>query len=136
MNKLFYIIYNSYYKHGAYKNDIPSLTVGGIFFILFSSILKSIMMLVEWTETFYKKFEYSSGKNFFIITSSCLLVYFVFYHNKRYQKIYTKYKNNAFLNSKTAKLLGFSLVIIMILSPIFLAAIHTKIKYGWWIKIK
>jgi len=32
INKLFYIIYNTYYKHGNYKNDIPPLTVFGIFY--------------------------------------------------------------------------------------------------------
>lgn len=34
LDRLFFIIYNSYFKDGTYKNDIPPLTAGGIFFMM------------------------------------------------------------------------------------------------------
>jgi len=52
INKLFYIIYNSYYKHGQYKNDMPSLTVGGIFLGCFFGIGISISTLIDFDESF------------------------------------------------------------------------------------
>jgi hypothetical protein len=136
MNKLFYIIYNSYYKHGEYKDDIPSLTVGGIFTISIFSVARFFSDLIGWFKPSYFEAKQSNIITVLLTFLYGLIVYILFYHNKRYQKIYAKYKNNTFLNSKTAKFIGFSLVIIMIMSPIFLAALHTKIKYGWWIKIK
>ena len=45
MNKLFYIIYNAYYKHGEYKNDNPSLTVGGMFSVFYYSITYSSFII-------------------------------------------------------------------------------------------
>jgi hypothetical protein len=134
MNRLFYVIYNSYYKDGQYKDDIPSLTVGGIFTISFFSIGLSIFNLIGWINPLYSKIKIGNFITFFSISFCALIVYFLFYHNKRYRKIYQTYKNNVFLNSKLAKRFSFFIVILFILSPIILVMIQTKIHYGWWIK--
>ncbi|WP_396168845.1 hypothetical protein [Flavobacterium sp.] len=136
MNKLFYIIYNSYYKNGAFKDDIPSLTVGGIFVVFFYSVFKFFLILIEWFNPIYSTMKL--GKTFVYISIGLygILVYFLFYHKRRYRFIYERYKNDKFLNSKLAKRIGFFFVILMILSPIMIVAVKTKITYGWWIKIK
>lgn len=135
MNRLFYIIYNSYYKDGEYKNDIPSLTVGGIFTISFFSIGLSIFNVIGCINPLYSKIKIGNFVAFFSIFFCGLIVYFLFYHNKRYRKIYETYKDNVFLNSKLAKRFSFFIVILFILSPIILVMIQTKINYGWWIKL-
>jgi hypothetical protein len=136
MNKLFYIIYNSYYKNGAFKDDIPSLTVGGIFVVFFYSVFKFFLILIEWFNPIYSTMKL--GKTFVYISIGLygILVYFLLYHKRRYRFIYERYKNDKFLNSKLAKRIGFFFVILMILSPIMIVAVKTKITYGWWIKIK
>jgi len=53
LDKLFYIIHSAYYKHGKFKNDIPSLTVGGIFSISFFCIGLSCYGIVGWLNPTY-----------------------------------------------------------------------------------
>ena len=136
MNRLFYVIYNSYYKDGEFKDDIPSLTVGGIFLVSFFSIGLSISTIIGLINPDYEKIKLGEVFTFFSLFFYGTLVYFLFYHKKRYRFIYERYKNDEFLNSKLAKRIGFFFVVLFILSPIILVAINTKITYGWWIKIK
>jgi glucan phosphoethanolaminetransferase (alkaline phosphatase superfamily) len=134
MNRLFYIIYNSYYKHGEYKNDNPSLTVGGIFMGCFFCIALSILNIIGWINPLYYRLPKLSKPILFLITILFgIIVYFVFYHNKRYQKIYETYKENIFLNSKRAKYLGFLITILIIISPFILALVRNKICLGHWV---
>lgn len=134
MNRLFYVVYNSYYKNGEYENDIPSLTVGGIFLIFLSSIVKSISIIIGWVNPVYSKIKFDKLTLLLFLILYGIIVYLLFYHKKRYLTIYQKYKDNTFLNSKLAKRLGFFIVILVIISPIILVMIQTKIHYGWWIK--
>lgn len=41
MDKLFFVIFNSYYKDKQFKYDNPPLTVGGLFFGMFFGIYVS-----------------------------------------------------------------------------------------------
>ena len=135
INKLFYIIYNSYYKHGEYKNDIPSLTVGGIFTMCFFSISFLIVMIVGLIDNplHYHLSILSKPILSFITILFGIIVYFVFYHKKKYKKIYETYKEDVFLNSQFAKYLGFSISIFVILSPLILGLVRNKICFGYWV---
>lgn len=133
MIRLFYIIYNSYYKHGEYKDDIPTLTVGGIFSVSFYCIELSIINIIGFINPLYQKMKISGFKSFLISIISLVIVYFLFYHKKRYDKIYERYKDDIFLNSKTAKYFGFIIIVLIILSPFLLAMLQNKILHGYWV---
>ena len=135
MNRLFYIIYNSYYKNGEYKDDTPSLTVGGIFLICFFCSGLSILNIIGWVDPLYYHMKLSKTTVFLEIILFGSIVYFLFYHNKRYQRIYEKYKEDAFLNSQLAKFIGFFIVILIMISPFMLALVHDRIFLGHWMRI-
>ncbi|PRZ28137.1 hypothetical protein BC624_101427 [Flavobacterium granuli] len=135
MNRLFYIIYNSYYKNGEYKNDIPSLTVGGIFLICFFCIRLSVLAIMELVNPPYHHTKTSSPTVMLEMIVYGILVYFLFYHNKRYQRIYEKYKENVFLNSKIAKFLGFCTVILIIVFPFILGVVSYRVVSGHWMTL-
>lgn len=135
INKLFYIIYNSYYKHGEYKNDIPSLTVGGIFLGCFFSISFLIVIIIGLIDDplHYRLPKLSKPILFLITILLGIIVYFVFYHKKKYKKIYETYKKDVFLNSQFAKYLGFTISFIIIISPLILGLVRNKIFFGYWV---
>jgi len=135
MNRLFYIIYNSYYKHGKYNNDNPSLTVGGMFLVFFLSICLDIAFLIKLMEdplflNFPKK---SKPIMLLVISMFGSIVYFLFFYNQKHHKIYEIYKEDVFLNSKTAKYLGFFIVFFTIVSPLIIGLIRNKIYFDYWI---
>ncbi len=135
INKLFYIIYNSYYKHGEYKNDTPSLTVGGIFLVFFFSIGYSGLIIIKLLNDPFFLYLPKLSKPILILFTILfgIIVFFMFYHNKRYQEIYLTYKEDVFLNSKLAKLLGFFIVFFIILSPLIIGLVRNKICFGYWV---
>ncbi|UFH47404.1 hypothetical protein LNP27_05035 [Flavobacterium galactosidilyticum] len=136
--KLFYIIYNAYYKHGEYKNDIPSLTVGGIFLGCFFGIGLSISTIIDLMDPVYDPVNKTLSKPSTLTSILAVIfygsiVYFVFYYNKRYRKIYETYKGDVFLNSQFAKYIGFTAVIIIIVSPLIISLLYNKICRGYWV---
>lgn len=135
MNRLFYIIYNSYYKHGEYKNDTPSLTVGGIFLIFFYSIGSTGLIIIRLINNPLFRHSPKLGKPIQLLITIFygIIVYFIFYHNKRYQKIYETYKEDVFLNSKLVKHLGFFIVFFVILFPFIIGLVRNKIYFGHWV---
>ncbi len=125
MDFIFYIIYNSYFKHGNYKNDIPPLTVGGIFTVVFFCVI----LLIKGIHSYYSYGDIparSFGKVYNIaIGWMCAgLVYLVFYHNKRYIKIYHRFKDNQFANSWPGKILGWMAIALLMLSPFIFTSIR------------
>jgi len=134
MDKIFYIIYNSYYKHGNYKKDIPIVTVGGLVLFGLFSIFVAIFMLIYWIQTPYAKFPHAN--RFFMLFCTVLfgtITYYLFFYNERYLKIYDKYKSNVFLNSFTAKFFGFSILIIIYLIPFIICFARNLIVLGSWL---
>lgn len=133
LDKLFYVVYNSYYKHGEFKNDIPPLTVGGIFGIMLLCMALSVFCILGWINPVYAKLP---KLNKVILTLVMLffgaLVYFIFYYDQRYRKIYNLYKENKFLNSQAAKIECFAFIIVVILLPMALLLIRNKIANGHW----
>jgi len=143
MDQLFYVIYNSYYKHGNYKNDMPPLTVGGIFTIMWLTLALTIFTIF-FNDTFSlpqdqriiaaKELSIEENKPLFylVLFASALLTYLLFYFNKRYEKIYLKYQDNVALNTTFAKYLAFSIAVVVILSPLFTVMLKNKIYTGRW----
>lgn len=132
--KLFYIIYNAYYKDGNFKNDNPSLTVGGIFTVFLFCVFLLIFLILDWINPLCQIPKVNKPIMFLVTCFFGTIVYFIFFYKKKNILIYEKFKDNHLLNSKAAKAWGFFIVFFTMLSPIFLLMIKTKINYGWWIK--
>ena len=120
----FYIIYNSYYKHGNYKNDIPSLTVGGIFTVTFFCLVLLVKGIYSYCLYGNVPFTGFEKNNVLIVGFLCAtLVYLVYYHNKRYIKIYNRFKDNAFANSWPGKIAGWLILFLLMASPFIFISI-------------
>jgi len=134
MDRFFYIIFNSYYKHGSYRKDIPSVTVFGIFVGFFFGL---ILLLIEVNEFFknprFKGLGMEKTDYYLLGILSAAIVYFLFYFRKRYAVIYEKYKDSRFLNSKGAKILGFCVAVLFIISPLLFGIVRNKIIFGYWV---
>lgn len=134
MFKLFYIIYNSYYKHGNYRKDIPKLTVFGIFLVFTYSLIVLIFDIGKIiSDPHTKNVGASSSLFYLIVGTAVLLVYLLFFNKEKYKMIYEKYKDDTFLNSKKAKVIGFFTIIFVILAPMILWIVRNKIAFGYWV---
>ncbi len=134
MNKLFYIVFNIYYKNGNYKNDIPTLTVGGIFTVFFFCLtLLFYGMAMTIINPNLRSYGVNKPVSFAIGIIMSVIVYFLFFYNKRYMIIYERYCDRPSLNSRTAKVIGLSIIILGLLSPFVYALISNKILLGRWV---
>ncbi|MNK14814.1 hypothetical protein D3C87_329450 [compost metagenome] len=128
MDYIFYIIYNSYYKNGNYKNDIPALTVGGIFTVVFFCLVQLVnyvrAYLLHDDNVAKNGLGFSKMTVMLIAWGCALLVYLVFYYNKRYIKIHNQFKDNAFANSWPGKMVGWLAIALMMLSPFIFISIR------------
>ena len=125
IDKWFYVVYNSYYKHGNFTNDHPTWTVGGIFTV----VVFCLIFLMDYarelyiyglrnipkTNVKYRVFEPSTPHLMGLIGFG--VVYILFFYKKRYELIYEAYKDDDYLNTKNAKFMAFALVIFVIISP-------------------
>lgn len=134
MDKIFYIIYNSYYKHGKYKNDIPPLTVFGIFCVSICSIGILVDFAYHLMEDplYYRNKKQNGGVGVWFLCS-VLITYFTFYHNKRYKSIYEKFKDFPQYDNMRYKIIAFTFMILLILSPIIFGLIYNKLQFGNWV---
>ena len=136
MDKFFYIIYNSYYKHGDFRNDHPTWTVGGLFvFLIFAIILLLDLFLIRFSQNSisifpienhhkYSLFEPSPAK--IVGLAGFAVVYFLFFFRKRYEDIYEKYREEEFLNSKKAKRIAYTVLISIYLAPFIIPLLLGK----------
>lgn len=133
MDKLFFVIFNSYYKDNQFKNDNPPLTVGG----LFTAMFFGIYMFFCYSYIYYIDIDARQGPSkalgYIIALLSFITTYVVFFWNKRYLSIYEKYKDNAYLRKKSTKFLCFFLIFSLIVCPMFIILIRNKIVFGNWI---
>lgn len=81
---LFFGIFNSYYKDGNYKNDIPWLTAMSIFAAMFFLNITSILDLFSNREGY----PVSKSMGYVIGVTGVLLSYVLFVSGKRYEIIY------------------------------------------------
>ena len=132
IDRLFYIIYNSYYKHGNFKNDIPPLTVFGLFCMaLFSITLCFVYAFYLISDPTYFRHNPPLGKSIYFI-ASIVLTYLGFYRKKRYKTIYDRFKHIQSYDQLPVKILAFTIVLLVIISPIVGAFVFNRIYFGEW----
>lgn len=90
--KIYYFhIYNSYFKDGNYKNDIPSLTAFGIVGCSLATLFVTIL-----TNLFVRIF--NKLPNYFSVVSIfTLILFYLFFklvYKFKYKKIYKEFKNS------------------------------------------
>ena len=133
-NIVFYIICSSYRKHENYEKDAPPLNV---FFILAISFYCQMLLGVGLWNFIEDPYHISSGlttsKTLFMVLSGMIITYLLFYLSKKYIVIYETYKDNSFANSRLAKFVGWSFIILSILSPFIFILIRNKIYFGNWV---
>ena len=133
-NLIFYIIYNSYYKHGNYKNDIPAYTVFFIFAISFFCQIYFLVILWKFIEDpYFRSIGISKLITLFMALSCLVITYLFFYVNKKYILIYETYKDNLLANSYLGKSIGWIFIVLSILLPFIFGLIRNKIYFGNWV---
>ena len=120
---IFFGIFNTYYKDGNYKKDIPWYTTMMIFSGMFFLNISSILYL------FSSKKGYPVSKPIgFVIGGFCVLLsYLLFIYHKRYESIYTAFssydKKQRLLNKSVAwTYIGLSILSAFL--PSFLKMVH------------
>lgn len=131
-NFIFYVIYNSYYKHGNYKNDNPPFTVFFIFALTFFCQLLFLVEFYRYVQDPYIRSIGSKSIEPFLALLSLISTYLVFYLNRRYEVIYNEHKDDLLANSFLGKFIGWSALIFFILSPFLLTLIRNKIYFDAW----
>lgn len=133
MDKLFFVIFNSYYKDNQFKNDNPPLTVGGLFTVMFFGIY----MFFCYSYIIYQDANARQGPTdtltYLMAFISLATTYFIFFWNKRYMTIYEKYKDDSSLRQKSTKFICFFKVFFLIMCPLFLGLVRNKLVFGNWI---
>ncbi|SOD92083.1 hypothetical protein SAMN06269250_3789 [Spirosoma fluviale] len=145
IDKWFFVIYNCYYKGEDYKNNIPAFTVTILFaFVFFSTtfllyslyndFIKFIINNVAPTRSDTgSKHAGITTSNFLAALLFLVISSLMFIKNKRYIVIYETYRSNQALSSYHAKYLAFSLIILVILSPILFAFIRNYYFWRTWL---
>lgn len=105
---IYFHVYNSYYKDGSYKNDIPHLTAFGIVGVSLSLLIVGIGNIIKFTLTEHKL---STQGYLWLMLPSLLLFYFLFLNKAKYNDIYNEFKNSGW-DRATMKVLAWVVVII------------------------
>lgn len=105
---IYFHVYNSYYKDGNYKNDIPHLTAFGIVGVSLSLLLVGIGNIIKFVLTEHKL---STQGYLWLMLSSLLLFYFAFLNKGKYNDIYKELKSSEW-DKTTIKILAWVIVII------------------------
>lgn len=135
MDRLFYIIYNSYYNHG--KGTKSSEPVGAVYALFFVALLSLFLCfhtagyLISDPNHFVNK--KPTNFRFVCLILSILANYFLFYRKKRYLVIYETYHNVAMFETLLYRSIGFITITILICSPFILALLYNKIHFGYWV---
>ncbi|RZK18830.1 MAG: hypothetical protein EOO86_09165 [Pedobacter sp.] len=134
IDKFFFIIYNSYFKNGAYKNDNPPFAVGLIFGLALFSLVFDLKIITYWIIDPAFLVRGGSKTSTTLQSLLCLFgIYIVFFYKKRYLSICTKYMNSEFLNSLIAKIIAFFTIVLLILSPLLIGLVKNKVTRGRWL---
>lgn len=134
MDKLFYIIYNTYYKKEEHERGVSPTTLFGIFTIAFFCLGLCFLFgayLVQDPDHFIKH-KPTAGTNILVIASA-VTTYFMFYHKKRFLVIYDKYKDNPVYKTLPCRILAFTIVFLLIVSPFIMGLVYNKLHTGHWV---
>lgn len=108
LDYLFFGIYNSYYKDGNYKNDMPWYNGMAIFLFTFWCNIITILDVLNSSKNKFPVEKLTS----FIIAAVCLIIsYLLFVRNRRYDTIYNRYKNFNKTNRIINKVVSWTYVI-------------------------
>ena len=128
LERIFYIIFNIYYKHGNYKNDTPAFRVFLLFLVCCFNLLLALAHLIK----FLIKGPYTSGRplivNIFIAVLAIAIPYYLFLYKKKYVEIYEKYKEDEFANSMLGRITAISFALLCFLSP-FIVIYFIRLSY-------
>ncbi len=124
LDKHFYILYNCYYKDGSYSSDMPNLTVFGILLVAYWGLISFFVGCIYLA---FDPYANHAPPLLYYVPLSILLVYFMFFRNRRYTKIYNTYKDCSNLNGKRLKILAFGVAILSILAFPILAFLRNII---------
>ncbi len=135
MKKLFFVIFNSYYKYNNYRDNIAtSFTVCGLFALsIFCLSISALTIFSVLSNNYYKppKFNFFSS---ILGTAVCLVIsYLLFFYKDKHKEIFEMYKDDAYLTSSVPYRLGNGFLILCMLSPFILVLIRNKIILGRWV---
>jgi len=125
LDYLFFGIYNSYYKDGHYKNDIPELTAMSIFAGMFG--INTFTML--WLFIGLNEFQIGKTDAYLLGGFWFLFCYFIFVFRKRYKKIYEKFSNLSFEQKKLNKFISWSYILLTFISFSIIALLKAMSNY-------
>ena len=108
LHVIYFHVYNSYYKDGDYKNDIPHLTAYGIVSVSLSLLIVGIGNIIKFALTEHKL---STQGYLWLMLPSLLLFYFVFLNKGKYNDIYKELKSSDW-DRTTIKILAWAIVAI------------------------
>jgi hypothetical protein len=136
LDKLYYIIFNAYYKHGTSTARSATLTVLGLVVVAINSVLLLGYFAIRVAinpdyHTTKGSLQAAPG-----LVVSALLTYFFFYYRNRHLKIYEKNKNNSYYDKRIVRILAFAIWILLIISPFLFGLFWYRIHSGNWITFK
>jgi hypothetical protein len=125
LNYIYFNIFNSYYKNGRYKNDIPWVTAWGILsaaltFYTFSII--SLLRIIRYGTL--NGFVFPKPLGFAIGTFFMIVGYFLFLKNKRYLIIYNEFKkyDQTISNKRKGRIISWTFIflsfIVFVIQPL------------------
>lgn len=132
-DKLFYVILSYYSRNTEHKIDTPGITVFFIFSILFFC-LAYLLILISIDIINYPVYPLLKLSKIAVLgigAASSLAVYLVVILNKRYLKIYSKYRSDPFLNNRKGRLIYWGIYILLLLSPIIFIKIEGSFIYDF-----
>lgn len=127
-DKIFYVILSYYSRNTEHKVDTPGVTVFFIFSILFFCLAYLLILMTTFIVYYpvHQTLNFGRFTILFIGAITALTVYLLFIRNKRYLKIYSRYRSDTFLNNNTGRLVYWCIYILLLLSPF----IFIKIRYS------
>ncbi len=134
MYKLFYILYKHYNIKSNGSSGGGALGTFGILLLTFFCLFLSFEVLIGIVvEPYSRKMFFNKDLTMTIFCGLSISIYLLFFHSKKHLRLYTKFKEDAFLNSRQAALLGWITVVFLILSPFILILIKNKVFFGNWV---
>ena len=131
IDKLYYVVLSHYSRKTDHKVDTPVITVFFIFSLILCCLsLLGITISVVLKDPESRNLGISKDEGLLILAISCGTVYLAFVRNKRFLKIYARYRQDKFLNSKRGRWVYGCVLYFLILSPFIFMLIRNRIIFG------
>jgi len=127
---IFYIVFCFYYNKGKInEKNYPPLGKSYFLMVIFFVGISMTLYIVLHFRISNEPLSIDKAMSVGFSISSMLFVYLLYLLNRRYVKIYNKFKKLTFANSKRGKGLGWFFYFLGLFSPILLAYIRFKLRY-------